>query len=180
VLQIFTVNDGEPRSISDPSNKEFVASLARGECPRELEVVEGQPVNVNLIRKEVDYTPPEKPKYVAFAGHGQTLSSGASSSQQPPQPSGPSGIKPGGEWEGPDESKPVTSIQVRLHDGSRMVARFNYSHTVRDIRRFIAASRPDFPVSYSLMTAFPSRPLSDDSETIEAAGLVNAVIIQKL
>lgn len=42
----------------------------------------------------------------------------------------------GGEWEGADETLPVTSIQIRLRDGSRVVARFNYSHTIRDIRRF--------------------------------------------
>lgn len=38
-------------------------------------------------------------------------------------------------WEGPDESQPTTSIQLRLADGSRMVAKFNLTHTVADIRR---------------------------------------------
>jgi hypothetical protein len=46
-----------------------------------------------------------------------------------------------GEWEGVDESKPTTSLQLRLADGSRMVARFNTTHTVGDIRRFIHVSR---------------------------------------
>ena len=45
------------------------------------------------------------------------------------------------QWEGVDESKPTTSLQLRLADGSRMVARFNHSQTVAHIRRFIAASR---------------------------------------
>lgn len=181
-LQVFTVNDGEPRAIDDPSNREFVASLARRECPRELEAGDGQPVNVNLVRKEVDYTPPEKPKYVAFSGQGQTLSGSTSRAQETAGAggSGTSDIKPGAAWEGPDESRPVTSIQLRLHDGSRMVARFNHSQTVRDIRRFIASSRPDCPLSYFLMTAFPSKQLTDDSQTIEDAGLVNAVVMQKL
>ena len=52
--------------------------------------------------------------------------------------------------------------------------------TVGDIRRFIAASRPDIPSSYRLLTAFPQAQLTDDSATIEGAGLQNAVIIQKL
>ena len=60
------------------------------------------------------------------------------------------------------------------------VAQFNHSHTVADIRRFIAASRPDLPAAYSLMTAFPSAQLTDDSKTISDAGLLNAVIIQKM
>jgi len=38
-----------------------------------------------------------------------------------------------------DKTKPTTSIQIRLADGSRLVGIFNYSHTVGDIRRFINA-----------------------------------------
>ena len=49
-----------------------------------------------------------------------------------------------------------------------------------DIRRFIAASRPDMPSSYRLLTAFPQAQLTDDAATIESAGLKNAVIMQKL
>jgi len=60
------------------------------------------------------------------------------------------------------------------------VASFNHSHTVADIRRFIAASRPDIDTHYGLMTAFPSAQLTDDSKTIVDAGLLNAVIMQKL
>lgn len=33
--------------------------------------------------------------------------------------------------------------------------------------------------AYQLMTAFPSAALSDNEQTIQAAGLQNAVIIQK-
>jgi UBX domain-containing protein 1 len=60
------------------------------------------------------------------------------------------------------------------------VARFNLTHTVGDVRRFIRASRPDMPQSYNLITAFPQAQLKDDSATIGGAGLANAVIIQKL
>lgn len=54
------------------------------------------------------------------------------------------------------------------------------SQTVGDIRRFIAVLMPDMPHSYRLLTAFPQAQLTDDSATIEAAGLKNAVIMQKL
>lgn len=60
------------------------------------------------------------------------------------------------------------------------VARFNMTHTVGDIRRFIRAARPDTPAAFALMTAYPSAKLTDDSATIAGAGLANAVIIQKL
>lgn len=53
----------------------------------------------------------------------------------------------GGEWEGADESQPTTSIQIRMYDGSRVVARFNYSHTIRDIRRCLTAMRNGLSLS---------------------------------
>ena len=49
-----------------------------------------------------------------------------------------------------------------------------------DIRRFIEVLMPGMPRSYRLLTAFPQANLTDDSVTIEAAGLKNAVIMQKL
>lgn len=79
-----------------------------------------------------------------------------------------------------DESQPVTSVQLRLADGTRLVARFNHTHTVADIRRFIDAARPAPPAPYSLQTpGFPPIKLEDDSQTLEAAGLLNAVVIQR-
>jgi len=42
---------GEPRDMRDPANAPFMNSIARGECPRELEPRDSsQPVNVNLVR----------------------------------------------------------------------------------------------------------------------------------
>ena len=75
---------------------------------------------------------------------------------------------------------PVTSIQLRLSDGTRMVARFNHNQTIADIRRFIDAARPGSTRIYQLQTMdFPPKILNDAALTIEAAGLANAVIIQK-
>jgi len=38
-----------------------------------------------------------------------------------------------------DQTKPTTSVQIRLADGTRMVCRMNLTHTVGDIRNFINA-----------------------------------------
>lgn len=79
-----------------------------------------------------------------------------------------------------DDSLPSTSIQLRLADGTRMVSRFNYSHTIRDIRAFIDASRPGGDRNYQLQTmGFPPKQLNDLDETIEQAGIANSVVIQK-
>jgi UBX domain-containing protein 1 len=60
-----------------------------------------------------------------------------------------------------------------------MVARFNTTHTLADVRRFIRASRPDIDFPYVLVTGFPAVPVADESATLEAAGLLNAVLIQR-
>jgi len=61
-----------------------------------------------------------------------------------------------------------------------MVARFNHIHTVADIRDFIDAARPGSVGPYSLQAmGFPPKPLTDMKESIDAASLFNAVIIQK-
>lgn len=60
-----------------------------------------------------------------------------------------------------------------------MVARFNHTHTVSDIRAFIDAARPSRVGPYLLqMMGFPPKQLTDLQQTIEAAGLINAVVIQ--
>jgi UBX domain-containing protein 1 len=78
-----------------------------------------------------------------------------------------------------DESQPFTSLQLRLLDGTRLVARFNHRHTVGDIRRFLDNARPGSSSMYHLVTTFPSRTLTDPEQTVEQAGLINAVVMQK-
>eukprot|EP01024_Parvocaulis_polyphysoides_P028512 TRINITY_DN25774_c0_g2_i1.p1 TRINITY_DN25774_c0_g2~~TRINITY_DN25774_c0_g2_i1.p1 ORF type:complete len:308 (-),score=52.18 TRINITY_DN25774_c0_g2_i1:230-1090(-) len=172
---VFTVDGGEARSITDPANDPFMEAIRRGECPPELESEDRQPVEVDLIKKDEDYKEPEKPKVVAFSGQGNRLRAETTTSSSSNQPS--SQIQ--GQWEGVDESLPVTSIQLRMSDGSRMVARFNHAHTVADIRRFIRASRPDMQDNYTLLTTFPRKTLADNNRSIEEEGLINAVITQQ-
>ncbi|KAF8909515.1 hypothetical protein BGZ58_005983, partial [Dissophora ornata] len=79
-----------------------------------------------------------------------------------------------------DESQPVTSITVRLADGSRMVARFNHTHTVNDIRGFINASTPgESSRPYVLQTSYPKKDLVDVDQTIEQAGLLKSLVLQR-
>ncbi|KAG2488166.1 hypothetical protein HYH03_013309 [Edaphochlamys debaryana] len=176
---IFTVDNGPPRHVEDPANFRFIESISKGECPEELDPGKpGAPVTVNLMRKEEPYEEAEKPKSY-FTGTGRTLggSAGASTSAAPAAAAASSDSA--AEWKGVEEDKPTTSLQLRMPDGSRMVARFNHSHTVRDIRRFVRASRPDMNAAYHLATAFPNKVIEDEEQTLEAAGLLNAVIILK-
>lgn len=125
--------------------------------------------NENGLRAMVEkyYTSP------TFTGQGRRLSDSAT--VQTPVPSSKP-VRPQSEL---DESKPVTSIQIRLGDGSRLVGKFNTTHTVADIRSFILKSKPSLKSPFQLVTSFPPKPLSDDSQTVEEAGLLNAAISVK-
>ncbi|XP_057954183.1 plant UBX domain-containing protein 4-like [Malania oleifera] len=179
----FTVDDGPLRRLDDPENASFLESIRKSECPKELEPAgRGAVVHVNLTRRDENYTEPVK-RRIPFQGMGRTLGSSSESetAQEPgiaatifntaPLPS--MGLVV-------DEASPSTSIQLRLADGTRLVSRFNYHHTISDIRAFIDASRPGGARTYQLQAmGFPPKQLTDLDQTIEQAGLASSVVIQK-
>ena len=110
-----------------------------------------------------------------FVGKGNKLGGGEASTSA----AAPTAAQPIETWAGPDDNQPVTSIQIRMPDGQRLVGRFNHTQLVRDIRSFVAAARPGLPVPPVMMTGFPSKPIEDESLTIEAGGLISAVVIFK-
>lgn len=122
---------------------------------------------------------PEKPQ-VPFQGVGRTLGSSSTIATSELSASAPINTQTPSTFL-VDESLPSTSLQLRLADGTRIVAPFNYHHAVGDIRAFIDASRPSAIGDYQLQTVgFPPKSLSDPSQTIEQAGLANSVVMQKL
>lgn len=77
-----------------------------------------------------------------------------------------------------NEAEPVTTIQVRLNDGSRLVVRMNVNRTVGDLREYVTLARPHLAaVPFNLMTTFPNKVLEDDSADIKSAGLMNAAVL---
>jgi len=179
----FTVNDGPLRSFEDPQNKEFLNSIQRGELPHELiREADGGEVNLDMQdHRDEEFVAP-KPKYVLFNTDGYKLGS--------PTPKVVSTASPNDQVNNEanakrslnlNESAPTTQLQLRLSDGSRLIIKMNHTHTVRDLRNYINTARPEYaPRVYSLMTSFPNKELTDDSETLEQGKLLNAVIIQKL
>ncbi|EDO38474.1 predicted protein [Nematostella vectensis] len=178
----FSVDDGELRSFDDPENEDFLASVKKGEIPRELlRLSRGGEVHVNLEDHRHEEYVPQKKKMTAFAGEGRKLGSpvpevkfneekkrATAAANQAPKPFNI------------DQSQPTTSIQIRLADGTRMVSKFNHTHTVADIRGFITASRPQMiGRPFVLMTTFPNRELTDEAQTVKDANLQNAVIVQR-
>jgi len=171
----FSVDEGPLRSFDDPKNAAFLKDIHHGFVPRELESeAQGQELQINLVdKKNEEYKEPPKPKIVAFSGKGQSLGSTSTSIT-----STNNNIT---SYQSFDESKPFTSIQIRLHDGTRLVSKFNHTQTISDIRRFVeAAKKLPQGTQYDLLTSFPTKILTDNSQNIKDAGLINAVLQQKL
>ncbi|KAK9689597.1 hypothetical protein RND81_09G070300 [Saponaria officinalis] len=179
----FTVDDGPLRRIDDEANASFLESIKNSECPKELEPKDRKTkVHVNLTRRDEDCPEPKKPQ-ISFRGVGRTL---GTSSSVPSESSAVAAATALNTAPSPvmglvvDDKLPSTSIQLRLADGTRMVSRFNYHHTIRDIHAFINASRPGRVGAYTLqLMGFPPKPLTDLDQTIEQAGLANSVVLQR-
>ncbi|XP_065877829.1 plant UBX domain-containing protein 4-like [Euphorbia lathyris] len=183
-LNGFTVNGGPLRRMDDPENAPFLESIRKSECPKELEPPDrSSSVHVNLIRRDEPRPEPEKQRPAAFQGVGRTLGSTSAppaATEPTPDPAPLNASPTPSMGLIVDETLPSTSIQLRLADGTRMIAHFNYHHTVNDIRYFINASRPGGPQNYQLqLMGFPPKVLTDPSQTIEQAGLGNSVVMQK-
>jgi len=169
--QGFTVDDSELRRYDDPANSEFLEAINRGVAPPEL-AQRGQEIDLNIEdRKEEEYKPPAlvlRP----FSGAGHSLGGGTATTvvAVPPRKQRPPLVV--------DSSVPTTSLQIRLHDGTRLVVKFNHHHTVGDIIGFVDKALPE-KFSYQLQTAFPVKVLTDEGQTIAEAGLLNAVLLQK-
>lgn len=183
----FSLDDGELRSYSDPGNAHFLESVRRGEIPQELrQLSHGGKVNLDMEdHRDVEFSKP-KSAFRAFGGEGQKLGSSAPSMMPPTGLLGGQQDQAANESQASasvalDNTQPVTSIQIRLADGGRLVQKFNHSHRVSDVREFVASARPAMAaVEFVLMTTFPNKELTDESQTLKDAGLLNAVIVQRL
>ncbi|ELR61140.1 UBX domain-containing protein 2B, partial [Bos mutus] len=178
----FSLDDGELRPYSDPTNAQFLESVKRGEIPLELQrLVHGGHLNLDMEdHQDQEYVKPRL-RFKAFSGEGQKL--GSLTPEIVSTPSSPE------EEEKSlfnavvliDDSMPTTKIQIRLADGSRLIQRFNSTHRILDVRDFIVQSRPEFAtLDFILVTSFPNKVLTDESLTLQEADILNTVILQQL
>ncbi|XP_056646168.1 NSFL1 cofactor p47-like [Diorhabda sublineata] len=175
----FSVNDGTLRLYTDPANKEFLEDIRKGKIPKELRKGTSEIHLAMEDRRTEVYKPPKTSN--AFQGQGYTLGS--------PTPTvvGTCSDEDKTNYEVKareqlklDNSKPTTSLQIRLADGSRLVAQFNHEHTVAEIRAYIQVARPEYQNQpFNLMSSYPPKIL-DDTQTIADAALLNSAIMQKL
>lgn len=205
----FSVEDGPLMRYDEPRNMATLRAIQEGTAPENvLNVRFGQQVELKVAqRTQEEYVPgPPKPMK-AFSGAGNRLgapvpdigSSGPegqdaiTSILRTGQAIGPAGIGASSPTRSStqreassaapfvvDDGKPITTLQIRLGDGTRQTARFNHEHTVGDIRRYLNAGNPGMSSrNYALMTPFPRKNLDDESQTIKEAGLLNATVVQR-
>ncbi|XP_074141452.1 UBX domain-containing protein 2A isoform X2 [Sminthopsis crassicaudata] len=175
----FTVND-EFRSYGDGASQQFLNAIRKGELPLELQgMFDKEEVDVKVEDKKKEVYVSKKPPFQPFSGLGHRLgsatprivsrASGGDSGHPKPLSSVP--LNP---------SEPITSVQIWLADGKRLVQRFNVSHRVSHVRDFIRRYEgPQRSRPFALVTALPGLRLLDDALTLEEAQLQNAVVIQR-
>lgn len=179
----FTIGeDGELRDYNAPENRQFLECLKRGDTPPELASrVRGGMIDVRLDNKALEDYKPER-KLQAFSGEGHRLGAPAPETvEQPQQTRSEAEQAASSSGLSVDESKAVTTVQVRLVDNSRLVIRANLTHRVGDLVSHIRAIRPQYSsANFVLASTFPAKELTDLDQTVEEAKLANASVLQKI
>ncbi|XP_061086126.1 UBX domain-containing protein 2A-like, partial [Conger conger] len=176
----FTVNEEAFRSYSQDENQQFLEAIKRGELPEELErrSEEGELEVVMQDMKDEPYVP-RKRSFHPFTGRGYRLGSVAPrvvarspslhEDTEPPLP-----------LVELNHTQPITSLQIWLADGRRLVQKFNLSHRISDVQDFVQQSqRVELSVPFVLTTSLPLRELGEGELSLAEADLSNAVIVQR-
>lgn len=150
-------------SLNDPENAPFLNDINQGRTPAEF-AGEKDPY-VSIINKAgEDYQAsldeiwhnvtckrsvfltlfpcvqaPARP--VAFAGSGQALGGGGAAAAAGP-------VQAATVTFAVNESEPTTTIQIRLHDGTRIQQVFNHTHTVGDVYAWVSTATPNAQVKH--------------------------------
>ncbi|GAA5908499.1 hypothetical protein JCM8208_002647 [Rhodotorula glutinis] len=187
----FSIEDGDLMDYDE--HRELLAAIQSGRAPLSfLKVKHDQQVELRIAeRRGEKYVRQPPPPQGPFAGSGNRLGSEApaftattsASASMPgslPAASSAPAVTPSEVKFEVDRAQPTTQLQIRLRNGDRMVATFNQTHTVGDIRSYINASHPGEATSaYVLQTTFPTKDLTDDAATLKDAGLLGSVVVQR-
>ena len=159
--------------------------IKNGRAPLEImNVQQHQEVEVKVEQHQGNYIAPKK-AYKPFGSGGQRLGSptpGPGSRAAEPVVAPAAAVASAAPTVDVNEAEPIISLQIRLGDGTRLVSRFNTTHTIGDVYSFVNASSPDSRNKpWVLMTTFPSKELNDKSQAL--GGLPDfkrgGVVVQK-
>ncbi|KAH7968407.1 hypothetical protein HPB52_008266 [Rhipicephalus sanguineus] len=181
----FSIDDGPLRAYDDASSQQFLQSIRQGEVPAEM-LQEAEGAEVDLVMEDhrhEQFFAPQRVKVTPFEGTGHRLGAVTPTLSRPPGTTPPREHAEANARRAINlnEALPTTNIQIRLSDGSRLVAHMNQSNTVADIRKYIVNARPEYEAAtFALLTMFPRKELTNDKATLKEANLLNVVIVQRL
>ena len=110
------------------------------------------------------------------SGPGRTLGGGGGGSASAAPVPTPAAPAPAAiDAPGLEDAAPTCLVTIRLHDGAKLVGRFNPArHTVGALADFAVAQGAK--KGGSLVAGFPPAPLADREATLASAGLVNCLV----
>jgi UBX domain-containing protein 1 len=129
----FQVDEGEFRSYENPENQAILKALNDGVVPQSLlpGVDRNTMISCQLVDKKSEIFEPPKESFKAFKGEGRSMSGGNVEKIE---------VKTDVQLTFKvDESKPVTTLQIRLPGGKAVKAVFNLHHTVSILRSYITS-----------------------------------------
>lgn len=162
----------------NPADEAFISAIRdERRCPEELEAMcKGKEPLVDLVDKTSEEYVYVKPKFQAFASEGMSLGGAPKVELDASAPVMEVDYK-----FVLDESAKTTKLQLNFHDGSKIVQKFNLTHTVQDIRLFMESQKPlPFGTCYELRTAYDKRLLDEPSVTILDGKLKGESLMQTL
>ncbi|KAJ1725605.1 protein phosphatase regulator [Coemansia erecta] len=175
----FSIGDGPLYNIEDPTNRQNLDAILQGRAPLDvLNVRPGQQVEMKVTdRRGEDYVPPAQPPAQPFSGQGHRL--GGVSPTAAATVADVAASTTAGRDIILDPDQRTVQVQIRLADGSRLVAKVNPSHTIGDLRAYVLSQRPEAGSRpFAFKAIMPPKVLSDDLATVEETGIANAAIAQ--
>lgn len=165
----FQVDDGEFRSNDDPANSDFLASVSRGQVPREL-YNPRMKVDVEVEdNRDKDYKPPKVPVN-PFAGKGHSLNDSA-----PPKPA-PAAAPSGPVRTDYSDGRASTKVRIQLPTGTLLTLTVAQAATIGELKQYIAENSGMNAKTMKLKCTFPPKDLNDNSASIVGEGLKMATI----
>lgn len=182
----FSIGDNAFYNTEDPANRHILESILQGRAPQGIfNVKNGQRVEMRVTdRHGEDYVSSPPSSSQPFSGQGRRLGGIVPSVDTTVAAADPlMGSSTSSSNENPielDSDQPTVQIQIRLADGSRLIAKVNPSHTIGHLRAFVLSQRPDAAGSrpFVFKVVMPPKVLDDDSATIKDTGIANAAIAQ--
>ncbi|CAA9986185.1 ubiquitin regulatory protein, putative [Plasmodium knowlesi strain H] len=176
----FIVDDGEFRDLNLEENKKFMQNIEAGILPKEL-AGKDKTMNVALKDKSNQVYTKEKMENTNSTYKGQGVKLGSTNAPSFSEEeikklaeSAPRDVKN----IDIDDSKPITTLHVRLYNGKKVSQKFNYDHTVEDLFEFVYSYTP---INFSLFFDFPLKKIERSGQTtLQDAKLIDTLITQKL